>query len=394
MVIGAGVAPTPVGIPPVEALEIEKAVLPFIGADGPRWDIVRVPIPGSQNEVLVLLVDTPKQGQGPFVCLKSGDGLRDGAVYVRADGETREANSGELAQLMRRGTTTAASVVEFDVQVVGAVRPIQLDPDLTLEPYVQRERERLLWAPEQVKQPPKAEVLDGAPLAGAAAQIAAIAAQSNSALNAIQNALTTPETRSEEQYLAEIDDWDSEFRDAWPSAVLNLTAGLATPVELRIENRTKTFLHDVELKAHIAGDVHGLAAWATDEEIALDDLDLPSPPRAWGPKATSLAYPMLGMHTLPTFSGPVAPNFTRTRWTNSGSVDWTFSVGQLRGKEVDTSADDDLVLFTPDASLAEVTGTWSITARDHNDIFEGDLRVTIGEPLDLTAVFRHAMRLD
>jgi hypothetical protein len=31
---------------------------------------------------------------------------------------------------------------------------------------------------------------------------------------------------------------------------------------------------------------------------------------------------------------------------------------------------------------------------DHNDIFEGDLRVTIGEPLDLTAVFRHAMRLD
>jgi hypothetical protein len=315
-------------------------------------------------------------------------------VYVRADGETREANSGELDQLMRRGTTTAASVVEFDVQVVGAVRPIQLDPDLTLEPYVQRERERLLWAPEQVKQPPKAEVLDGAPLAGAAAQIAAIAAQSNSALNAIQNALTTPETRSEEQYLAEIDDWDSEFRDAWPSAVLNLTAGLATPVELRIENRTKTFLHDVELKAHIAGDVHGLAAWATDEEIALDDLDLPSPPRAWGPKATSLAYPMLGMHTLPTFSGPVAPNFTRTRWTNSGSVDWTFSVGQLRGKEVDTSADDDLVLFTPDASLAEVTGTWSITARDHNDIFEGDLRVTIGEPLDLTAVFRHAMRLD
>jgi hypothetical protein len=63
------------GIPPVEMMDIAKVVQQYVGAAGPRWDVVWVPIEGSANQVLVVLVDPPKAGQGPFPCRSSGDSL-------------------------------------------------------------------------------------------------------------------------------------------------------------------------------------------------------------------------------------------------------------------------------------------------------------------------------
>ena len=73
IVVGVSMGRMP-GVPPIEASEIQKAVLPFIGADGPRYDLVRVPCEQTDNEVLVVIVDPPRWGQEPFVCRKSGDG--------------------------------------------------------------------------------------------------------------------------------------------------------------------------------------------------------------------------------------------------------------------------------------------------------------------------------
>jgi hypothetical protein len=76
------------GVPPVEMLA--QVIQPILGADGPRWDIVRVPVPGSTKQVVIALVDPPQMGQAPFVCRASGEGLQDGRIYYRADGETRD----------------------------------------------------------------------------------------------------------------------------------------------------------------------------------------------------------------------------------------------------------------------------------------------------------------
>lgn len=75
-------------VPPIEVLEIDKIVSRYLGASGPRWDLVRVPVSDSENEVLVIVVDPPKDGQQPFPCRRDGDGLVDGRIHIRADGET------------------------------------------------------------------------------------------------------------------------------------------------------------------------------------------------------------------------------------------------------------------------------------------------------------------
>lgn len=392
MVIGAsnGVA---TGIPPIEALEIQKAVLPFIGADGPRYDLLRVAVPDSDMEVLIVLVAPPEQGHPPFICRKSGDGgLRDGAVFIRADGETREARADELKQLLQRGQT-AAKPVEFSVRVVGVVRPIEIDNDATIEEYISLHRNRLHTALQNAKSPTSVVTKTSDPVARAIApSLFAVARQAQSAMQSLME----PESRSEEDYGAAIEAWEKSIRAAWGVAVLRLIGRLAEPVELEVANREKTFFHDVELKVHLEGDVHGAESQALDGDPTLDDLDLPAPPRAWGPTskpglAGLIHNPRLGFDYASIGSVPMP---TRTSWTNSGSVDWEFSVGQLRPMEVDISDAGELVLFTLDTAISSVVGTWQITARDHHDVYTGSLEVEVGDSLDLTSEFRRLLGLE
>lgn len=392
MVIGAANGAA-TGIPPIEALEIQRAVLPFLGADGPRYDLVRVAVAESDKEILVVLVDPPKQGHPPFICRKSGDGgLRDGAVFVRADGETREARADELEQLFQRGRALAAPA-DFSVRVVGVVRPVALDNDATLEEYISLHRSRLSKALQNANSPTGAVVKADDPGGRAIASgLAAIARQRQS----VMQAFTRPESRSEAEYLAAIEGWERSIRAAWNEAVLRLIGGLLEPAELELVNREKTFFHDVELKVHLEGDVHGVESQVFDGNPTLEYLDLPAPPRAWGP-TSKLELPGLTYNPMPGFDyAPIGPVSipTRTTWNNSGSVDWEFSVGQLRPVEVDLSNDAELVLFTLDTSISSVVGTWQITARDHHDVYTGGLEVAVGDPLDLTSEFRHLLGLE
>lgn len=64
MLIGVSVDSV-TGIPPVEMMEIAKVVQQYVGAAGPRWDVVWAPIEGSSNQVLLVIVDPPQFGQPP-----------------------------------------------------------------------------------------------------------------------------------------------------------------------------------------------------------------------------------------------------------------------------------------------------------------------------------------
>ena len=281
MVLGAAEG-SAIGMPQIEALEIHKAVLPFIGADGPGYDLVRVPCTESDNEILVFLVDPPEWGQGPFICRKSGDGqLRDGAVFVRADGETREARADELRQLIQRGQA-ATTEVDFAVRVVGVVRPVKLDDERTLEEFISHHRCRLHAALNQAKSTPNLDVTTGDPATAIAQSVATLARQAHLSMHMF----TEPESRDEDDYLASIDDWAVHVRAAWPEVVLRLIGALADPVEVEVTNHEKTFFRDVELKVHLEGNVLGVACRESRDALDYEDLGMPSPPRAWGPKTS------------------------------------------------------------------------------------------------------------
>lgn len=373
-----------IGIPAVEMMEIAKVVQQYVGAAGPRWDIVWVPIEGSTNQVLIILVDPPRTGQGPFPCRSNGESLTSGRIYIRADGETREANADEFDLLVTRGSTPQKVDVDFGVELLGEVAPLTLDDDRTLEAYLSQQRQRLLGV-LPVDDPPADDSYVATSLAELAAGAGGIAALSSAFNGAalLANAMMIPEDRTEDAYRAAIDLWEVRFRTAWNAAGPRIAASRLTPVIVRIANRTTTFFHDVEVRVHLEGDVFAYdyvdPQWADD----FSSLELPLPPRVWGPRQRDLGisnYGNLG-YMSSTVGTYVAPSVS---FTNGGSVDLDLDVGELRPLGVYESEDEEFVLVVADASMKVVRGTWQLTARDHNEVFMGDFEVSVAEPVDLT----------
>lgn len=380
-----------VGIPPVEMMEIAKVVQQFVGAAGPRWDIVWVPVEGSTNQVLVILVDPPIFGQGPFPCRASGTSLTNGRIYIRADGETREANAEELDLLLKRGSTPPEAELEFAVEVIGEVSTVSLDDDRTVEEYLRAKKEQLLAALPS-NQPPAPTGLNSTELG-----LTGFSASHASALKgiaAMASAMSIPEERTEEEYRSAIERWEARFRVSWSAAKSRIVASRLTPIVVKISNLTTAFLHDVEVKLHLEGAI--LAFDYVDPEWAdsFSDLELPSPPREWGPRERSLGIPNYShlANMIPVSPGTyLAPSVS---FRNGGSVDLDLSVGDLRPLGTYESEDEEFVLVVSDASLTSVHGIWQLTARDHHKVFTGATRISVADPRDITGIARQVLGLE
>lgn len=367
MVIGASKGSL-TGVPPVEQMDIEKAVKPFLGADGPHWDIERVAVPDSVNQVLLLIVDPPQRGQPPFICLKNGgsgekkDLLRDGATYFRARGETREANSAEMAQLLRRGATSTSPEVDVDVNIIGEVTYVDRTALMAVcDEYLNFYGNDLRLALTLTK---SADPVAGSDPFGLQAAM-------------FSSLFTQPEERSEDEYHAEIERWERKTREAWPLAIDRFIAGMLDPAHLEVVNKAETYLERVAVKVHVDGDVSGIEAEPLDEDADAHDLGLPHPPRAWGPTTFDPAQILAG--GSPNF-GTWVPGSEmdlgspRTTWRNSGSMDLTFNLDELHPTDTDgESLGTCLITSTPEAD--GFSGTWRLTARGHDTVYTGRTRV-------------------
>lgn len=81
-------------------------------------------------------------------------------------------------------------------------------------------------------------------------------------------------------------------------------------------------------------------------------------------------------------------------YKNGGSVDLSLDVGELRPRGTYVSEDEEIVLVVADRSLTSIRGTWELTARDHNDVYAGEIDVAVAGDRDLTAVARGILSLD
>lgn len=375
------------GIPAVEMMDISKVIQRYVGAAGPRWNTVWVPVEGSTNQVLVIIVEPPKLGQTPFPCRASGGSLTDGRIYIRADGETREANSEEFDLLIQRGSEGAQVEVGFAVDVLGEIASIAVDKESTVDEYLSKMRGRLIDA--MPRHEPRST--DAASLRAGFAGTSAYRAFDG--LPSVMSALTEPEQRSVEEYLESIEHWELKFREAWKAALPKIAASQLRPAVVRITNRTTTFFHDVELNIHLEGGIFAFAYSKPERADDFSNLNLPHPPRKWGQTQRSLSLPSYANRgQLYTPSQYISPSIS---YKNSGdSVDLNLDVGALRPRGTYESEDEKIVLIVADRSLTSIRGTWEFTARDHNDIYTGEIDVVVAGNRDLKAVARQILALE
>ena len=387
MVLGVMTGAAP-GISPVEDMELEKRIQPYLGADGPGWEATRVTVEGGRD-VLIIIVDPPKPGDPIFVCRKDGEGVADGDVFIRARGETRRAKSGEM-DLLRTRERGGAPSVDLELSVVGRVRAYTCEPAV-LSDYVDSHSRDLLAKLPKPRTPTR---FDGTDLAGNSLAAMVAAGMSNIDISPMMAALTIPEERSEDAYRKQVDAWGGACRRALPELIDKFVTQRAPATEFVVKNLTTRYLTDVRVDLHLAGAVEQVEADERESFVAYRYL--PREPRPWGPRQRDFGVPGF---TIPSsagttdWSGVRPAGASQATFRNGGSVDATLEMRELRPHGVETFGDE-IVLVVRDASMSVVEGRWSATARDVHAVFEGACVVPVSEPLDVTDFIRASLRRD
>jgi hypothetical protein len=376
------------GLERFEAKDFVGRVQSYVGEPGPSWDFHRIRV-DDFRDVIVITIAPPQPGDPIWPCCREGFGLIDGRVYIRADGETREANSGEMRALLVRAAAAATEPrPDLAVALNGAVRRFGCDVPSVVNEYISRERQRLeahAPKPRSAPAPPARQN----PLSGYDFVSASSIAES---VSSMFGPTTKPDSRSLEEYLAEIDEWEEKVRNSFRHFAFEFA--LAFTDGARIEACSQTYLEDVKIKIRLGGPVHGL------ERPDLPPLtDLPKPPRPWGPQPTlpplivdldryGLDIPNTARYSAP----PLYSRYDHIEIDESNSVDLTVLVGELRPQEKYVSRDELTLYVAHDYAGSMITGTWTATAKNHHEQYSGEFQREVGDVIDVTDALREHLQ--
>jgi hypothetical protein len=84
----------------IDAADLDKGLIKYLGGDGPEWSPTYVCI-GGKN-VLVIVVEPPKWGDRIHTLRQQFDGTQAGTVFIRSQSESRQANPEEFRLLEQR----------------------------------------------------------------------------------------------------------------------------------------------------------------------------------------------------------------------------------------------------------------------------------------------------
>lgn len=376
------------GVAPVDAAQLDDGLSPYLGgAKGPNWGATYLDLNGLS--VLVVSVEAPAWGHPIFTLRRSYDSYSAGTVFVRKHGKTAPADDHDMDLLQARLRALSRDPLNLDVTVFGDVPLSWFDPSTVAEAidnWVESRRSGLIANAENIDRSRKQ--IQSLDLDNPRFAAQGLATNLQRLASTIANPLVTPDERTLDDYVNEVDEWSDRLREAargdWPTRYLDRGHGV---VRLKVTNPTDRNIGDVLLKATFPGhDVTGL-----DERPYTGRL--PSPPRRFG-EPIRMDY---GLSIIPAaqhlFNDPViAP--LRSTWVEDGSVRIGWSVGDLRPQDTDES--DDVYVFVrsrPEDGV--LRGTWEATSKSTDGVLKGELLVPVSaKPIDVGSLFKASSEVD
>lgn len=343
MLVGIGNG-TASGIAPFEAKDLEREVKKFTGADGPGWDYEQIPV-GDGHVVIAVVVDPPTGRIWPS--LADGQGLFNGDVYLRGDGKTEKATGAELQAMLARAATSGAlsTLPAIAVEILGEVLAVRFD------------RRRLLTYIEDTAQ----DYLRDADAPERAPWFGLQVSQAN-----------LMERRPKDEFTRQVTRWRDAAQAAPESGLGEIAARFAIGIRLRLTNTEKKSLRDVRVEVQFDDPVRALD-WEDGDENAHAEL-FPERPVAWG--QDSIAS-LLGRNPI----GPITPRDSNgaLRIAQSSPARFSLTLNLLHAKETFVSEEDDVVLvaFVESEFRGPITGRWTLTAGDVDDVLEGEVIVPV-----------------
>jgi hypothetical protein len=393
-----------VGMAELDPAVTEARIRPYLGEDGPRWHPHWVEVNGAT--VLVVEVAAPRTGDLVHHIRKDGPGVQSGNIFIRRGATTVPPNAAELSALLARATSKPA-IGGVRVEMAG---PSELSPvdfsTRAIDIWLDHERDRCLASlrahqraqshgPRHLGNfgtpgggtgvgfPEAADLaqrkLDGETLTEAEqAQLDLASEGAGAALAGIARTLGKltrweAETRTAEQYTAQVDAYIASCRTRLPQVARLGAAEHLSPARFVVSNDTDDNFPEIVVTLHLEGDVEAV----TPNRRASNEGRLPRVPDPFGPREVSRLGGGLD------FARFVRPSFDYEHLMgdigrpgvdieNGGSATLTFSQVDLRPGQRKVALAP-VVLLAHGEPGTEVRGSWQATSSGVPGIARGDV---------------------
>lgn len=338
------------GVPAgVEAHELRDRLNPYLGPNGPNWDLSRLPL-GPGREVLFVVVDPPKVGTPPYPCHKNyqpadkQDGkhaLVDGALYIRDKSNTRVAQAGEVTALFERGRAADAPQISIELTCGGSAIALR-DSDEMLNQIIENASDDYRARRAEREQRPRSAV----PLFNS------------------PNLYGLPATDGPPEPIDEVlAKYDRRIRSNWNVTLTKLVSTTWPNLSFTVSNLAASYLASPEMIITIDG-AFGIDKTDLDRVKTADVLP-PVVPRVRSPfELTPLE--------LPTFPVP------GISWENTEvGLEIRLTPEALRPQTPWVLRDSDLVVLVASDAVDALHGEWSFTAEGSGERVTGDIVVPI-----------------
>lgn len=246
---------------------------PFLGRHlrwEPHWVLV------ESLDVLVVEVDSPREGDPVYPMRRGASKFHDGAIFVRGPGKTEFASSQEVDGFFSRSRRQPhLHGLSVDIESGRAV----------LIEFHQGERESWLADREMHLMAGMNDYLRRRDMRSRLQMVLLSQGQHD-------------ETRTPEEFEAEVKAYIADCREVLLDVGIAGTVARTQPLLIRLSNLTEDNVPAIEVEVRFSGSVHAL-----DDDAVHDLAELPEPPREYGP------YPMFNVNPLfvPTLTSPTAP---------------------------------------------------------------------------------------
>lgn len=371
-----------VGVDAVDAAVLRDLIEPYVGEDGPTWDHQFIDHPDGL--VLAVIVDPPQWGDRIHPCRKdySDDAsklaIRDGEVLVRVPGKSRPATSYDLMNLERRRVKAPHTGAQVQITYSGAF-------DRTSRANVRDLIENMVGTEANA-------LIEGIPNS----------VTRSSYVPGIQSILdqtsVRADRRSTEQFRADVEQWQKECRDATERVVTEFLLHTLDHGTFVIRNESDRYLENVRVEVSFRSDVTLLMASDSDYcdhggQFKPFQILPERPPKYGDLKPYGFDHSGLYSGIKPATLSHPAPNMDLKATPNGYVVFWY--AGDLPPRAT-ISADEEFAMFTDEnlrvhnhgptkdhhaAMPTEIGGTWEVTARAVDYVFQGEVTVNCRQEL-------------
>ncbi|MFD0142896.1 MULTISPECIES: hypothetical protein [unclassified Streptomyces] len=357
------------GVDELDSVELERWITPYVGEEI-DWRTTYVHVSEEGHErlpVLIVTVSPPSWGD-PIYCIrkeipppprgeseqtKDKETIREATIFVRRTGRTDRARAVDIDRLGERLLRRHQALdLTLSVQQ-GVVHPVVTPAD-DLDRVVEAERERLVR-----------------PLRSATG---------GSAMEQMMRGFSypgsTPDQRSREEYLEEVNQYLEALRKALPKTLPEVAALAAPRIALRLHNRTHIHLKDVQIRLELPDGVLALPPMDPDDQDKSEPVsrELPKAPRPYGPVKRDM-YGGLPPSLLQGFPGVMPASLPHT-W----EIEVVANTVVFPEEDVRVGLSEDLAPFVA-VTEQPLSGTlqvsWTATATNMEGTAQGTLALPI-----------------